>query len=79
MKKENYDEQYLDELELLYTPHTKALLIEYVSCQYEEYADYSDESLKRELNLLYQEGQLIRLFTGEYILSAARLIKDSRK
>jgi hypothetical protein len=54
-------------------PKTKELLAEYVLEQYEEDADISDESLKREFIWLYENNELSRLFISEYIHSQDRL------
>jgi hypothetical protein len=64
-------EMRIENIELLYTPITKQLLISYVKVQYEENADISDESLKRELLLLYTNNQLDQLFIAEYLTSEA--------
>ena len=69
-------EMTLENIELLFTPLTKQLLIIYVKVQYEEYADISDESLKRELLLLYENNQLDQLFLGEYLCSEIRLKQE---
>ncbi|MCL5246851.1 hypothetical protein M4I21_13590 [Cellulophaga sp. 20_2_10] len=53
------------------TPYTKELLIKYVSLQYEEDADCSDESLKTELLWLYENNELDRLILAEYLNSDA--------
>ena len=68
--------EFMD-VDLDYMPNTKDLLIEYVYCQYEESADISNESLKRELMLLFRNNQLDELFSGEYLRSTERLMKDS--
>lgn len=67
----------IENIELLFTPHTKQLLINYVKVQYEEHADISDESLKSELISLYNNNQLDQLFLGEYLLSESRLTQYS--
>ena len=69
-------EMTIENIELLFTPLTKQLLIIYVKVQYEEYADISDESLKRELLLLYENNQLDQLFLGEYLCSEIRLKQE---
>lgn len=69
----NYNEEYMEELELIYTPLTKKLLVIYVTRKYEESADTSDEMLKRELIWLYQNNQLSELLVCEYIYSEERL------
>tara|TARA_R110000751_G_scaffold203091_1_gene307531 strand:- start:56 stop:271 length:216 start_codon:yes stop_codon:yes gene_type:complete len=70
-------EMRIQNIELQFTPITKQLLINYVKVQYEENADISDESLKRELLLLYTNNQLDQLFIGEYLLSESRLTQYS--
>ena len=69
-------EMTIENIELLFTPLTKQLLIIYVKVQYEEYADISDESLKRELLLLFENNQLDQLFLGEYLCSEIRLKQE---
>lgn len=46
-------------------PLTKQLLINYVSMEYEQDADYSNESLMREWWYLYHNDLLALLNTGE--------------
>ena len=70
---EDFNDEYVMLLELHYTPHTRALLVDYVSRQYQENADLSDESLKREFIWLHENNELARLFIGEYIYSHDRL------
>jgi hypothetical protein len=70
---EDFNNEYVMLLELHYTEHTRALLVDYVSRQYQEDADLSDESLKREFIWLYENNELARLFIGEYIHSQDRL------
>lgn len=69
-------EMTLENIELLFTPLTKQLLIIYVNVQYEENADISNESLKRELLWLYENNQLDQLFLGEYLCSETRLKQE---
>lgn len=69
-------EMTLENIELLFTPLTKQLLIIYVKVQYEENADISNESLKRELLWLYENNQLDQLFLGEYLCSETRLKQE---
>lgn len=64
----------IENIELMYTPHTKQLLITYVSIQYQEYADYGDDALKTELLSLYKNNDLDQLILGEYLTSEARQI-----
>ncbi len=59
--------------ELLHTPLTRQLLINFIKAQYEENADLSEESLKAELVWLYNNNQLDQLFIGEYLYSPSRL------
>ncbi|MBO0593128.1 hypothetical protein I2486_17130 [Cellulophaga sp. E16_2] len=66
-------------IELMYTPYTKELLIQYVSLQYEEDADFSDESLKTELLWLYKNNELDQLFLAEYLSSEARQIATANE
>lgn len=67
-------EMTIENIELLYTPYTKKLLINYVSIQYQEEADYSDESLKNELTSLHENNELDQLILAEYISREARQI-----
>lgn len=62
----------IENIELMYTPNTKELLIRYVKIQYQEYADLSDESLKAELLLLYNNNDLDQLILAEYLISEPR-------
>ncbi|CAA0260937.1 hypothetical protein [Tenacibaculum maritimum] len=64
----------IENIELLYTPYTKKLLINYVSIQFQEEADYSDESLKSELIWLYENNQLDQLILAEFLSCEARQI-----
>lgn len=64
-------ESIIKNIELMYTPYTKELLIKYVSLQYQEDADRSDESLKTELLWLYENNELDRLILAEYLDSDA--------
>ncbi|WBX70879.1 hypothetical protein [Tenacibaculum retecalamus] len=66
-------EMTIENIELLYTPLTKKLLINYVKAQYEENADISEESLRTELIWLHENNELDQLFLGEYLLSKAKL------
>ncbi|REE25648.1 hypothetical protein DFQ09_102239 [Winogradskyella pacifica] len=66
-------ESTIKNIELLYTPLTKQLLINFVKFQYEENADISDDSLKTELIWLHNNNQLDQLFIGEYLQSESRL------
>ncbi|OCK42244.1 hypothetical protein BA195_11510 [Tenacibaculum soleae] len=67
-------EMTIENIELLYTPYTKKLLINYVSIQYQEEADYSDESLKIELIWLHENNELDQLILAEYLSCEARQI-----
>lgn len=67
-------EMTIENIELLYTPYTKKLLINYVSIQYQEEADYSDESLKNELISLHENNELDQLILAEYLSCEARQI-----
>lgn len=62
----------IENIELLYTPFTKELLIIYCKIHYEENADLSDSSLKAELLWLYENNKLGQLFLTEYLCSEAR-------
>lgn len=62
----------IENIELMYTPHTKQLLITYCKIQYQEYADLSDESLKTELLWLYTNNELDQLILAEYLTSEPR-------
>lgn len=73
MKNTEWTKNEIEEINLMYTPHTKALLINYVGSTYEENADFSDESLKAELLYLYQHNELHMLITAEWITSESRL------
>ena len=53
--------------DLTHTPMLRALLINYISCMYEEASDYSPESLWREYNWLKDNNQLNLLFEQEYL------------
>lgn len=66
----------MENIELMYTPNTKKLLIAYVSIQYQEDADYSDESLKRELISLHENNELDQLILAEYLTCEARQITN---
>ncbi|MCF6168007.1 hypothetical protein [Lutibacter sp.] len=71
------NQEFMDEVELMYTPLTKQLLINYVITEYQEEADTSDESLKRELNWLYKNNQLSNLIISELIHSEGFLKQAS--
>ncbi|WNW00942.1 hypothetical protein RRF68_08020 [Tenacibaculum sp. HL-MS23] len=58
----------------MYSPLTKQLLKTYVSIQYQENADFSDESLKQELIWLYENNELDELILAEYLTSEPRQI-----
>ncbi|RLJ60916.1 hypothetical protein CLV86_2765 [Lacinutrix venerupis] len=72
-------ESIIKNIELMYTPYTKELLIKYVNLQYEEDADFSDESLKTELLWLYENNELDRLILAEYLDSDALKMNISNK
>lgn len=55
----------LEEINLDLTPMTRELLINYISINYEENADYCEESLIAELLLLKREDRLEQLFLAE--------------
>lgn len=55
----------LDEINLDLTPLTRQLLINYISINYEENADYDEESLIAELLLLKRVDRLEQLFLAE--------------
>lgn len=63
----------IESIELMYTPITKQLLINYCKLNYEENADLSDESLMLELLWLYKNNNLDELFLAEFIASESRL------
>lgn len=69
----------IENIQLMYTPHIKQLLITYVSIQYQEYADYSDDALKTELLSLYENNDLDQLILGEYLTSEARQIANANE
>ena len=73
MKKIKWTNNEIEEINLIYTPHTKELLKNYVGIMYEENAVYTDESLKAELLLLYRNNDLAELITAEWICSEKRL------
>ena len=73
----NNNQEFMDEVELVYTPLTKELLTQYVLRKYEESADTSNYSLKRELMWLYDNNQLSELFVCEHIYSEERLKQAS--
>lgn len=75
MKDKN--QEFMDEVELMYTPLTKQLLINYVTTEYQEEADISDESLKRELYWLYKNNQLSNLIICELVHSEGFLKQGS--
>ncbi|TQO36584.1 hypothetical protein GQ41_1162 [Arenibacter algicola] len=62
----------IENIELMYTPYTKELLITYCKIQYEENADLSDVSLKAELIWLYENNELDQLILAEYLTSEPR-------
>lgn len=47
------------------TPLTKELLRNYISCTYKENADYSEYSMRQELQALHEDNQLMLLFIQE--------------
>lgn len=64
-----FNGDYIDnisELNFYHTPLTKKLLEEYITREYEEAVDISFESLKQELNALYQKGDLDALIASEW-------------
>ncbi|WP_275315266.1 hypothetical protein [Tenacibaculum bernardetii] len=67
-------EMTIENIELLYTPYTKKLLINYVSIQYQEDADYSNESLKNELIWLHENNELDQLILAEFLSCETRQI-----
>lgn len=73
MKNDDWTTREIEEINLMYTPHTKALLINRARLNHEEYADYSEESLKAELLYLYRTDSLDELITAEWITSEDRL------
>ena len=62
----------IENIELLYAPHIKELLKIYCIIQYQENADLSDKSLKRELLWLYNNNELDQLILAEYLTSQSR-------
>lgn len=70
MKKFN-DEQIV-EMNLEFTPLTKQLMINYMKWQYEDAADFSDESIKREFWLLKDDNRLSEIFISEWLYSETR-------
>ena len=65
----DYNEEYIEKIDLLYTPLTRQLLTEYVVRKYEESADVSDEVLKMELLWLHKNNLLSELIVCEIIYS----------
>ena len=55
----------LEEINLDLTPLTRQLLINYISINYEEHADFSEESLRAEILLLKRTNNLEQLFLAE--------------
>ncbi|WP_028871287.1 hypothetical protein [Psychroserpens burtonensis] len=74
----NYNEETMDEIELIYTPLTRQLLINYVTTKHEESADTSEDSLIQELMWLYKNNQLSELIVCEHIYSNERLINAAQ-
>ena len=72
------NEEYMDKIDLLFTPLTKKLLIQYVSRKYEESADISDKMLKMELLWLFKNNLLSELIVCEFIYSEL-LLKSTSK
>jgi hypothetical protein len=68
-----FTNEQLELFKLIDAPHTKELLINYVGTMYEEHADFSDESLRRELIWLHDNNQLINLFIGEAFLTRQKI------
>lgn len=64
--------------DLQYMPMLQALLINYVSCIYQEASDYSITSLWREYNLLKDNNELHLLFEQEYIDSPLHWIESGQ-
>ena len=62
--------------DLQFTPMLKALIINYISCMYEDASDYSIESLWNEYNLLKKNNELDRLFQQEYLDSPLHWTKN---
>lgn len=64
----NNDNSIDDNMELIdlsNNPRLRALLIAYISTQYEEFADFSEESLWAEYQRLKRDGELNALFIQE--------------
>jgi uncharacterized protein YqgQ len=64
----------IENIKLMYTPHTKQLLTTYCQIQYWEKASFSDELLMQELIWLYENNELDQLILAEYLTSEARQI-----
>jgi hypothetical protein len=62
--------------DLQFTPMLKALIINYISCMYEDASDYSIESLWSEYNLLKKNNELDSLFQQEYLDSPLHWTKN---
>jgi len=69
----------IENIELLYTPLTKQLLINFVKVQYEENANTSDESLKAEFMLLYKNNELDQLILAECLTFEPKQKANSNK
>tara|TARA_R110001592_G_scaffold257517_4_gene521128 strand:- start:243 stop:467 length:225 start_codon:yes stop_codon:yes gene_type:complete len=67
-----FTNEQLELFKIIDAPHTRALLTNYVSTMYEECSDLSDESLKRELIWLNDNGKLLQLFLGEALVTRAK-------
>lgn len=58
-------------------PRTKKLMRDYLSCNYEDSADYSDESMKRELILLNDNNQVVLMCIQEMLDNPEGNIENS--
>lgn len=65
----DFVEEQMGGVNLDYLPHTKALLILYITWKYEEDADISNESLLREWWYLHDNNLLHELSTNESVYS----------
>jgi len=65
--------------DLKLTPMLRVLLINYISCMYEEASDFSIESLWNEYNILKKNNELELLFQQEYLQSSLHWIDGGNR
>lgn len=63
----NFNNEIMEQLDFNNIPLTKQLLINYIGYTYENYADFSDDSLLREWLYLKDENKLQELFLAEIV------------